>query len=178
MIVLDVRDLSRFSSSSKALLTMCSECASVMLWKFHTAPRSQGSWESIVPFSLADDPVEITLLWDEPARETLESHCNENDALEYAAYAVAIALADHLGFKVLARVHQGSGADWLMVPRGEPRNDYYKLEVSGIARINAEKPESRLQTKVAQGSGGDLVRPGVAVVTRFEDIRVLSEAWI
>lgn len=177
MISLDLRDLSAFSSSTRALLTACSEAASVMLWKFHRAPRSPGSWQHDGASVSAEGPVGIVLLWDEPGREVLESHGNEKDATEDGAYAIAIALADHLGFKVLGRTHQGSGTDWLMVRKGEPANDYYKLEVSGMARINKEKPEDRLRKKVAQGSGGDLQRPGVAIVARFEDLQIVSEAW-
>jgi hypothetical protein len=64
-----------------------------------------------------------------------------------------------------------------MVKKGEPMNDYYRLEVSGIARINAESPERRLAGKISQlGRGAvDLPRPGVAVVTRFEDLGIHSE---
>jgi hypothetical protein len=175
MIVLDMRDLSAFSSSTRALLTACSEAATVMLWKFHSSPRSQGLWEH----GTAGHPLGVILTWAEPSTEVLASHGNEKDATEYGAYAIAIAiaLADHLGFKVLGRAHQGSGTDWWMIRKGEPANDYYKLEVSGIARISRDKPEGRLSKKAAQGSGGDLQRPGVAVVGRFEDLRILSGTW-
>lgn len=169
---LDLRDLSAFSSSTRALLTACSEAASVMLWKFHAAPRSPGNWQHA-----AESPVGVVLVWDAPGPDVLASHGNEKDATEYGAYAIAIAVADHLGFKVIGRTHQGSGTDWLMIRKGEPANDYYKLEVSGLARIHKEKPAGRLFSKVAQGKGGDLQRPGVAVVARFEDIQILSEAW-
>lgn len=179
MIELDLRDLSAFSSSTRALLSACAEAASVMLWKFHLSPRSLGRWQHHEDlFQFGVEPVEVAVLWDKPGQEVLASHGNEKDATEYGAYAIAIALADHLGFKVLGRTHQGSGTDWLMIRKGEPANDYYKLEVSGIARINKEKPEARLSNKVAQGSGGDMQRPGVAVVARFEDLRIVSEAWV
>lgn len=178
MIVFDLRDLSAFSSSSRALLAACSEAASVVLWTFHQPPRTLGQWESdSEDGGTLRDPVEVGLVWDEPEQTILNSHGNEKDATEYGAYAVAIALADHLGFKVLGRAHQGSGTDWLMIRKGEPANDYYKLEVSGMARINKEKPENRLERKVMQGSGGDLQRPGVAVVVRFEDAQILSDTW-
>ncbi len=65
----------------------------------------------------------------------------------------------------------------MVVPKGEPANDYYKLEVSGIARVNAEKPEGRLADKVDQATRGDYDRPGLAVVARFEDALILSEGW-
>ncbi|XXT19000.1 hypothetical protein WME94_53130 [Sorangium sp. So ce429] len=179
MIVFDLRDLSAFSSSSRVLLAACSEAASVVLWTFQKPPRTLGQWEnnSGGRGTLREDPVEVSLVWDEPEQAILKTHGNEKDATEYGAYAVAIALADHLGFKVLGRAHQGSGTDWLMIRKGEPANDYYKLEVSGMARINKERPENRLERKVAQGSGGDLQRPGIAVVVRFEDAQILSETW-
>ncbi len=169
MIVLDVRDLTPFCSATLGQLTACAEAASTMLWKFHAAPRTPGRWE------VDGDPVEVEVLWNEPSRNVLETYGNEKDATEYAAYALAIAVADRLGFEVLGRARQGSGADWFMVPRGEPANDYYRLEVSGIARIDTEKPEHRLAAKIAQLKKADLPRPGVAVVARFEDLRILSE---
>ena len=178
MIELDLRDLSAFSSSTRALLSACSECASVMIWKFHSAPRSLGRWEHEKTSDFGSDDVAVTVVWNEPGQDVLESHGNEKDATEYGAYAIAIAIANHLGFKVVGRTHQGSGTDWLMIRRGEPANDYYKLEVSGIARINKEKPEARLRNKVDQGSGGDMQRPGFAVVARFEDLRIVSEGWV
>jgi hypothetical protein len=150
-----------------------------MLWKFHKPPRTLGQWEND-DGKLASwlvEPAEVELVWDGPGQEILESYGNEIDATEDAAYAVAIALADHLGFKVVKRAHQGSGTDWLMIRKGEPANDWYKLEVSGMARMNKERPESRLEGKVVQGSGGDLQRPGVAVVVRFQDAKIFSEAW-
>ena len=171
MIVLDVRDLTACSVASRGQLLSCSEAASTMLWKFHVAPRALGRWQR------DGEAIDIEVLWDEPGRDVLETYTEERDATEYAAYAVAIALADHLGFTVLGRAHLGSGSDWLMYRRGEPRNDYYRMEVSGIARVNAEKPETRLSEKIVQLGLGDRIRPGVAVVTRFEDLRILSERW-
>lgn len=169
MIELDVRDLTAFSAASPGQLATCAEAASVILHQFHSPPRTPGRWMR------SGDPVGVEVLWDQPAPQVLATYGNENDATEYAAYAVAIAVADRLGFEVLGRARQSSGSDWWMVPKGEPTNDYYRLEVSGIARINTEKPEHRLGVKIAQLKKADLRRPGVAVVARFEDMRILSE---
>jgi hypothetical protein len=65
----------------------------------------------------------------------------------------------------------------VILPKGEPSNDYYRLEVSGMGRINTERPESRLARKIAQIGDAGVSRPGLVVVTRFEDMRILSETW-
>jgi hypothetical protein len=179
MIRLDLRDLSPFCSATMShfLLGYCSSAASAVIWRFHDASKSvQGTWEQRAAGAVATS-IEVELTWDAPTEDILQTHANQKDATEYAAYAVAFAIADALGFKVIGRAHQGSGADWIMVRKGEPANDYYKLEVSGMAEIGTQTPASRLAEKLAQGRGGDRKRPGVAVVARFEDVRVLSEAW-
>lgn len=48
------------------------------------------------------------------------------------------------------------------------------LEVSGTGDGNLA---SRLKEKVAQGKGGDLQRPGMAVVVGFKAARVVVEKW-
>jgi hypothetical protein len=100
---------------------MWSEAAAVMLSIFHAVP----------PPGTA-----MSVRWD----------ANEKDATEAGAYAIAVAAANHNGFIVRRRAHQGSGADFLMVRRGEPDNDFVKLEVSGIAR--GGNVGSRLKLKV------------------------------
>jgi hypothetical protein len=177
VIVLNVRDLTAISAATRGQLVSRSEAASIIMWRFHAAPRTTGQWEQDALSSFLEDPVEVEILWDEPSRSTVESHRNELKNVERAAEAVAIALADHLGFKVLGETHHGSGSDWRMVPKGEPANDFYKLEVSGIIRTKSESPEGRLREKAAQGRSGDLQRPGVAVEVRFGDVRIRSEAW-
>lgn len=187
MITLDVRDPGAFAASRSVMYTALAEAARVMLWKFHDVPppNTHGTWtlESNIEW-IGRIPVfneareeQVEIAWEAPTEADQAAHANELDATEFAAYAVALAVADQLGFRILARMQHGSGADWVMVPRGEPANDYYKLEVSGMARIGAERPEARLRAKREQGSGGDYNRPGLAVVVRFEDATVLSETW-
>lgn len=171
MIILDVRNLEPYTSFQSPVLSAIVEAASVMLSRFRGQPPTPGTWKR------DGEAEDVSLLWEQSSADAQAAQANEKDATEDGAYAVAIAAADHLGFRVVGRVHQGSGADWVMVPKGEPTNDYYKLEVSGIARINAEKPESRLRSKVDQGQGGDFNRPGIAAVARFEDALILTEAW-
>ncbi len=112
----------------------------------------------------------LTLSWREPDQIAVQSHANENDAIEAGAYAVAFVTVLESGFVVQRRAHHGSGADYLLSRRGEPGNDYIRLEVSGVAR--GDRLDSRLRTKVAQLQRGNLGRPGLALVVGFERARV------
>lgn len=116
----------------------------------------------------------LVLAWAEPTEQQRQSHQNEKDGPEDGACAVAIAAVHHLGYTVVRRTRQKSGCDYLMVPHGEPENDFLKLEVSGTGDGNLA---SRLREKVEQGEGGDLQRPGMAVVVGFKAARILVEAW-
>jgi len=174
----DVRDLTRTNFASRAWLLSRSEAASVTLWRFHKAPKTKGTLLVAHPEGgVFQDELNVEVVWDEPTRDLLESLQNMLKNTERAAEALAIALANHLGFTVVGEAFHGSGADLLMVRRGEPETDLYKFEVSGMADINAENPADRLQKKVDQALRGELERPGMAVVVRFADVRILVEAW-
>lgn len=178
MIVLDVRDLKSRNTAPRAWLMPREKAASVLLWRFHTAPPTAGTWDNYDhddPFPI--DQLKVQVYWDEPAREVLQALGNDWKNIEYAAEGVAIAIANHLGFSVLGDSSHGSGTDLLMVPRGEPENDYYKMEVSGMASVGDESPKSRLRKKVAQALKGQFDRPGMALVVRFADLCILSEGW-
>lgn len=176
MIVLDVRDLTGYSSASRTKLNFCSESASVALWRFHTPPHTKGTWQHGKPANeQAHRHENAAVVWNEPSKQMLETYGNGKESTEMGAYAIALAVADQLGFTVLGRAGQTSGSDWVMIRKGEPSNDYYRLEVSGMAAISPEKPEQRLARKIEQLRAGDLQRPGVAVVVRFEDVRIVSE---
>jgi hypothetical protein len=169
-MTLDLTCLHSISSVTPAVLAALAEAAFVMLRQFHDTPPTDGVWHKS-----DSDKTTISVIWTMPTEAMLLTHGNEKDATEEAAYAVAIAIADAAGFKVIGRTAQGSGSDWLMIPKNGPHNDFYKLEVSGIARGGA--PKARLETKVSQGKSGDLDRPGFAVVVRFADVQVRSESW-
>jgi hypothetical protein len=53
----------------------------------------------------------------------LETYSNAIEATERAAYAVALAVVNELGFIVIGRAGQTSGSDWVMIRKGEPSND-------------------------------------------------------
>lgn len=172
MLVLDLRSVSQYATIRSAVFSAKTEAASVMLWKFYSPnTKADGTWRHCTQ----EQPVQLQ--WENPERDLLAAHSNELDATEDGAYAIAMAIANQLGFKIVARAHHGSGADWILARNGEPVNDYYKLEVSGMARMSAESPEHRLKEKLEQIQRGDYDRPGLAVVTRFEDACVLSGEW-
>jgi hypothetical protein len=169
--------LTQISSATRGQLIARSEAASVMMWRFHPAGRTKAEWTRDALNPLLEDSVEVEILWDEPTRSMLGAHRNELKNVERAAEAIAIAIAAHLGFDVVGEAHHGSGSDWLMLPKGEPESDFYKLEVSGMILKSAESPAARLRAKVEQARRGDWNRPGMAAVVRFEDVRILSETW-
>jgi hypothetical protein len=145
------------------------DAASVMLHKFH-APPAQG---------LLDDngaASGIQVEWNAPDELLLSTHANELDATEDGAYAVAFATMLSKGFVVRRRAHHGSGSDYLMTRAGEPDNDFWKLEVSGVARPrDTTALRARLNAKLSQLGRGDLARPGVAVVVGFETVQIVME---
>lgn len=151
--------------------------ASVLLWRFHTAPPTPGTWEKGDNRFARATPFAVQINWSEPTRDLLQALGNDWKNIEYAAEGVAIAIVNHLGFNVLGNSAHGTGADLLMVPLGEPENDYYKVEVSGMASVSDELPRARLHKKVDQALKGQLARPGMAVVVRFADMRILTEGW-
>lgn len=164
----NLMELAQICALTPALVGMWSEAATVMFFKFHQVPPPR------TPVALAwnDGRCSLHVHWTQPDLQTLESHANEKDATEAAAYAVAIAAANHQGYVVRRRAHQGSGADLLMVRRGEPDNDFVKLEVSGIARGGSL--ETRVSQKAEQVAGGNLSRPGVALVVHFEAAEIVA----
>ncbi len=144
------------------------EAARVMLDACHTQRPARGTWRHNA------ETMPMLVSW-APADETMRrTHGNAKDATEDGAYALAVYAVTRLGFQVLGRAPQGTGADWYMV-HAEAPNAMLKLEVSGIERGGS--PGHRLREKVAQGRDGALPAPGVAVVFRFADAACHSESW-
>ena len=166
---LDLTRLTDISSVTRPVLEAHAEAAFVMLHRYHPGPPTLGTWQR------SSVTTEVTLVWETPSEAMSLTHSNHKDATEEGAYAIAIAIADASGFKVIGRTYQGSGADWLMIPRTGPQDEFFKLEVSGIAEGGT--PEGRLMAKMEQGQRGDLDRPGIAVVVRFQDAQIRSESW-
>ncbi len=169
-IHLDLTRLGEVSYLSPNVVAYLAEAASVMFDLYHPAPPPP----TLGVLVRSAEEVPLAVGWSEPTTQQRESHLNEKDAPEDGACAVAIATVHELGYTVVRRTRQGSGCDYLMVPRGEPENDFLKLEVSGTGEGSLA---GRLTGKVAQGKGGDLQRPGMAVVVSFKAARVLVEEW-
>lgn len=166
----DLTDLERLCTLSPVVLAAWVEAAAVMLSKFHGVPPPA----TIMAFRWDAATCSLRVHWNAPDDRARGSHANEHDAIEAAAYAISIAAASHRGFVVRRRTHHGSGADLLMVRRGEPDNDFVKLEVSGIGRRGSV--EARLAMKVAQASRGDLERPGVGLVVALQAAEIVARS--
>lgn len=147
-------------------LAYWAQAATVMLTRFHETPppptRVSISWD--------EERSVLLLNWTEPNHRAQLTHANELNAIEAGAYALSIVAAHHAGYEVRGRAEHASGADLLMVRRGEPDNDFVKLEVSGIATRG--DVGARLSAKTRQVAGGNLRRPGVAAVVHFSEATV------
>jgi hypothetical protein len=141
------------------------DASRVMLDKFHVSPSTfQLAWSGMR---------QLELEWSAPAEAHRQAHANELDATETGAYGLAFVAAHEGGYVVRRRAHHGSGSDYLLSKRGEPDNDFVKLEVSGIARGHGLL--GRLRDKIAQLRKGDLRRPGLAIVVGFEAAEICVE---
>ncbi len=120
-----------------------------------------------VTMIMDEQEVQFVLAWEKPGDSILRSFANAKDATEYGAYALAFASLDALeNYEVVHRAHQGSGADFLLLKRGDDNDEnVIRLEVSGI--LNQGNVRNRLQVKVTQLQNGNLKRPGIALVAAF-----------
>jgi hypothetical protein len=141
------------------------DAARVMLDKFHVSPRTfEITWLEMMHMDLE---------WAAPQEVHRQTHANELDATETGAYGLAFATVHEGDYIVQRRAHHGSGSDYLLTRKGEPDNDFVRLEVSGLAGGGGLR--SRLRDKVTQLGNGDLQRPGLAVVVGFEAAEVCVE---
>ena len=171
MADLDLTTLHARCSLSPALVGALVEAASVVMAAHHLAPPPP------TPMRWVEEDQEqvARIIWTAPDERAKASHSNNKDATEDAACAVAIAAMQELGFRVVKRAFHGSGADYLMVKSGEPDNDFIKLEVSGI--FQGGDLRKRLRVKIDQVGGGQLNRPGRAVVVQFEEPAIAIGRW-
>lgn len=168
---LDLTRLPRIWNLDEGLLAVCVRSAAVMLQRFHDRPPAPGR---VVRNQDTERIADVN--WRVPTEVEQRSFLNHKDATEDGAYAVAFAVAHALErYVVVMRAEQLTGCDYLLVREGEPENDFVKLEVSGLATGTDGEVRERLREKVGQVGGGTLVRPGLAVVVRFERVMVVTE---
>jgi hypothetical protein len=167
--VFDLADVRPWGTISPGMREALLEAARVMLDQFHTRRPARGRWTK-GPGAYEDTAIH----WTPSTTEMRITHANSKDAIEDGAYALALLAAQALGFQVVGRAPQGSGADWYMVAPSQP-DKYLRLEVSGIAEGGS--PGARLSEKVEQGMRGNVASAGLAVVFRFKDASTYSRAW-
>lgn len=169
---IDVEDLPAMCKVSAGILQCYAEAASVMFDQFHDNSPVNGS------VALNGDVRDAEFSWKPSTIAEKTSHANEIDATEDGACAVSFAaVRQAAGYVVRKRAHHGSGSDWLMTRKGEPDNDFVRLEVSGVAKnisgATKDALSGRLARKVSQLGKGDLNRPGIAIVVGFEGATVV-----
>lgn len=142
---------------------MCCEAAAFCLNENgHVAPtETQCQGGSVTPLQLS---------WQQPPATAAATYRDRDVAAEQGAYAVAIALVNHLyGLDVIERSAKGTGFDF-WVGAGETNelsfDNLARLEVSGIFN-GPTKVASRLGQKLGQMSPTDHVATGFAVIAEF-----------
>lgn len=166
---LDVTSLDRTTALSPGVRTHMQEAVYVMLSKFHDPPS--------IPAKLvvgeAGPQQEAEVLWRQPTDAEVATHQNDKDATEYAAYGLAAAFVHATeGFSFVARMPQGSGADFWMQRDADNEDDIVRVEASGIADGALGR---RLREKVEQIVKGNSELPGLAFVARIAQSCMHSE---
>ena len=121
-----------------------------------------------------DERVDLAIVWPASTPDMNTTYANLKDATEDGAYAIAVHAMSHLGWRLLGRAQQSSGADWIVHDPSQPKR-VIKLEVSGIAEGGS--PGNRLSSKTTQAKGGTPSDAAVALVFRFADALLLSRVW-
>lgn len=142
---------------------MCCEAAAFCLSENgHVAPKAtqcQGV-----------SATQVELSWTQPPVTAAATYRDRDVAAEHGAYAVAIALVNHLyGLDVIERSAKGTGFDFWMGESGTSELSFgslARLEVSGIFN-GPSKVGSRLGQKLDQMFPTDHVAVGYAVVAEF-----------
>lgn len=165
----DLDDAIPWGTMSPGMRLTLTEAAQVVLDRFHPTHMAVGTWSK-----KDEESVDLTITWTASTPDMHTTYANLKDATEDGAYAIAVHAMSHLGWRVLGRAQQGSGADWMVRDPEQPKR-LIKLEVSGIAEGGS--PGNRLSSKAAQAKGGTPSDAAVALVFRFSDAQLLSRVW-
>ncbi len=173
---IDLRKATEAHSISKPLLESWCEAAAVTLERFHPPqPLTSGS----VRVGESERPA--TLTWTGATEVMRASHANTIDATAMGAYAVAAMVVNAAcDWVVVGRTHNATGADLAVLRRDDSPEEFFRLEVSGIAessgRTGHAKMAARLREKIDQLARSNDDRPGAAVVVGFQTGRTLVAA--
>lgn len=147
-------------------IPVCAYYAEAAAVAFHCAGHGQGVQLSVLGHHVADYPMN----WIAPDDGTMADWPDIRETVENGACAVAILLVPLiLPYHEVRRSYQGTGFDFWM--SDEPTLGFQEkagLEVSGMARGNANQRRSRLNKKLAQAKSK--VRDGkptYAIVVEF-----------
>ena len=165
----DLDDPGPWGTMSHGMRLALTEAAQVVLSQFHLSSPTLGRWTQN-----ENEQVDLAILWTAATPDMNTTYANLKDATEDGAYAIAVHAMSHLGWRVLGRAQQGSGADWIVRDPEQPKR-VIKLEVSGIAEGGS--PGNRLASKTTQAKGGTPSDAAVALVFRFSDALLLSRVW-
>ncbi len=171
MLRIDIDRLPESAPPSLAATLFTAEAARHML-ALHHAPSPPDTTGTLRDWN--DTTVPLGVWWTASADPYApQTHANLKDAAEHGAYGLAIAVMRALGYRVLGRAWQGSGADWLLLKEGAGEEEHIRLEVHGTnegAGLERRLGEKADQLRRRPG-------PGFAFVVRFSDVRVLM-AWV
>lgn len=105
-----------------------------------------------------DGEGKVVLQWKKLGTTVFDSWVNLEEAVEDAAYGLALALIWELSeYQIVKQSNKGSGIDfWLgKKEEGYPFQDKAKLEVSGILRGTMGQINARVKQKMAQATASD-----------------------
>lgn len=161
----------RHRGVSSGLATAYAEALSVCLQKYHNSP---------VEYALRDNANDhaAAVEWELPSESLKAAWGNDIDAVEWAAYGLALAGMELTrGLVAVSRAETRSGADYYL---DTPTNDVHdlesakRLEVSGVGIGSESAIQSRLKRKLMQTARGASDLPAVASVVGFETLLILS----
>lgn len=161
----------RHPGLTKPVAETYAEAARVLLDQFHQPPVHAN-------VGLHNGPRATYLLeWEPTAARQRRAHGNQEDATRDGAYSLVLASAEvHLDLVATTRLKTGTGADYLLEPKGIIQTDTdelnlesaIRLEVSGIGRCDsAAVLARRLHQKVEQARRGRSSLPAIAGVAAF-----------
>ncbi|HVR40988.1 MAG TPA: hypothetical protein VMU84_17985 [Thermoanaerobaculia bacterium] len=165
----DLRELHRrHFGITEALCVAYAEAAAVCLSRNHTSPLD-------VSIIAADRPIaSYSLEWFQPSGREVGAWANRVDAIEAAAYSLALAAVE-VTFQLTAfgRTETNTGADYYIGRREDDFETAYRLEISGVGRGPLSALRDRLNRKIRQARRGVSRLPAMACVVGLEAATIM-----